>query len=187
MALRYKPIPTNIASSGREQQTNFPPSSKNNCRSIFRKKSSPLFIRPLSRMMKNLSPQNNWQSWIEILRIRQSKAQTTVGPSAANSGKSRMIFLCGLRNTRLTKRPFKVAIVFLRRTPMRLLWEWKRKKQSGERLFLHEPWNKRASMRNGQLKPGYNLQIATENQFVLHYDIYPNPTDTRTLLPFLES
>ena len=39
-------------------------------------------------------------------------------------------------------------------------------------------------MRNGQLKPGYNLQIATENQFVLHYDIYPNPTDTRTLLPF---
>ena len=42
-------------------------------------------------------------------------------------------------------------------------------------------------MRNGQLKPGYNLQIATENQFVLHYDIYPNPTDTKTLLPFLES
>lgn len=31
-------------------------------------------------------------------------------------------------------------------------------------------------MRNGQLKPAYNLQIATENQFVLHYDIYPNPT-----------
>ena len=42
-------------------------------------------------------------------------------------------------------------------------------------------------MKNGQLKPAYNLQIATENQFVLHYDIYPNPTDTRTLLPFLES
>ncbi len=32
-------------------------------------------------------------------------------------------------------------------------------------------------MRNGQLKAGYNLQIATENQFVLHYDIFPNPTD----------
>ena len=42
-------------------------------------------------------------------------------------------------------------------------------------------------MGNGQLKPAYNLQIATENQFVLHYDIYPNPTDTRTLLPFLET
>lgn len=35
-------------------------------------------------------------------------------------------------------------------------------------------------IRNEQLK------IATENQFILHYDIYPNPTDTRTLLSFLE-
>lgn len=42
-------------------------------------------------------------------------------------------------------------------------------------------------MRNGQLKAGYNLQIATENQFVLHYGIFPNPTDTKTLLPFLDS
>ncbi|WP_231089382.1 transposase, partial [Streptococcus cristatus] len=42
-------------------------------------------------------------------------------------------------------------------------------------------------MRNGQLKAGYNLQIATENQFVIHYDIFPNPTDTLTLLPFLKS
>ena len=42
-------------------------------------------------------------------------------------------------------------------------------------------------MRNGQLKAGYNLQIATENQFVLHYDIFPNPTDTKTLLPLLDS
>ena len=42
-------------------------------------------------------------------------------------------------------------------------------------------------MMNGQLKAGYNLQIATENQFVLHYDVFPNPTDTKTLLPFLES
>ncbi len=42
-------------------------------------------------------------------------------------------------------------------------------------------------MMNGQLKPGYNLQIATNNQFVLHYDIFSNPTDTRTLIPFLSS
>lgn len=41
-------------------------------------------------------------------------------------------------------------------------------------------------MRNGQLKPAYNLQIATCNQFVLGYDVYQNPTDTRTLIPFLE-
>lgn len=41
-------------------------------------------------------------------------------------------------------------------------------------------------MRNGQLKPAYNFQIAMYNQFVLGYDVYQNPTDTRTLIPFLE-
>ena len=40
-------------------------------------------------------------------------------------------------------------------------------------------------MKNRELKPGYNLQIATHNQFVLDYALYPNPTDTRTLVPFL--
>lgn len=41
-------------------------------------------------------------------------------------------------------------------------------------------------MLNGQLKPGYNLQVATSNQYVIDYALYPNPTDTRTLVPFLE-
>ena len=40
-------------------------------------------------------------------------------------------------------------------------------------------------MKNGQLKAGYNLQIATENQFTLAYQLFPNPTDTRTLPDFL--
>lgn len=39
-------------------------------------------------------------------------------------------------------------------------------------------------MKNGQLKPGYNLQIATNNQYILAYDIFPNLTDFKTLLPF---
>lgn len=41
-------------------------------------------------------------------------------------------------------------------------------------------------MRNGQLKPGYNVQIGTENGFVTGYDLFPNPTDTRTLKPHLK-
>lgn len=41
-------------------------------------------------------------------------------------------------------------------------------------------------MKNGQLKPGYNVQVATEGQYVLAYDVYPNPTDTKTLTPFLK-
>ena len=42
-------------------------------------------------------------------------------------------------------------------------------------------------MLNGQLKPGYNIQVGTENCFVLGYDIFPNPTDTRTLIPHLNN
>ncbi|MER1999403.1 MAG: IS1182 family transposase, partial [Lysinibacillus sp.] len=41
-------------------------------------------------------------------------------------------------------------------------------------------------MQNGQLKAGYNVQIATENQYTLAYDVYHNPTDTKTLTPFLD-
>lgn len=41
-------------------------------------------------------------------------------------------------------------------------------------------------MKNGQLKAGYNVQVATEGQYALAYDLYPNPTDTRTLIPFLD-
>jgi transposase len=35
-------------------------------------------------------------------------------------------------------------------------------------------------MKNGQLKPGYNVQISTSNQFIVNYTIHPNPTDTTT-------
>lgn len=41
-------------------------------------------------------------------------------------------------------------------------------------------------MKNGQLKPGYNAQISTNNQFVVNYSLHPNPTDTKTLIPHLE-
>lgn len=40
-------------------------------------------------------------------------------------------------------------------------------------------------MKNGQLKAGYNLQIATNSQYILGYELFSNPTDTRTLRPFL--
>jgi transposase len=41
-------------------------------------------------------------------------------------------------------------------------------------------------MLNGQLKPAYNVQISTSNQFIVNYTIHPNPTDTRTLGAHLE-
>jgi hypothetical protein len=41
-------------------------------------------------------------------------------------------------------------------------------------------------MRNRQLKPGYNLQVTTNNQYILAYSLHHNPTDTLTLNSHLE-
>ena len=46
---------------------------------------------------------------------------------------------------------------------------------------------KEDAMLNGQLKPGYNVQISTENQFVTNFGIYQRPTDTLTMISYLES
>ena len=46
---------------------------------------------------------------------------------------------------------------------------------------------KEDAMNNGQTKPGYNLQVSAENQFVTDFALFPNPTDTLTLIPFLNS
>jgi hypothetical protein len=41
-------------------------------------------------------------------------------------------------------------------------------------------------MKNGQLKPAYNTQISTQEQFVLKYDIYQERNDTGTYISHLE-
>ena len=46
---------------------------------------------------------------------------------------------------------------------------------------------KEDAMNNGQTKPGYNLQISAENQFITDFALFPNPTDTLTMTPFLDS
>jgi len=42
-------------------------------------------------------------------------------------------------------------------------------------------------MKNGQLKPGYNIQAGVENQFIVHYTIHQKPSDWTTLIPHMES
>jgi transposase len=42
-------------------------------------------------------------------------------------------------------------------------------------------------MLNGQLKPGYNWQISTENQYILGYTIHQTTNDTTTLQSHMES
>lgn len=40
-------------------------------------------------------------------------------------------------------------------------------------------------MNNGQLKPGYNVQIAVESEYIVGMGLFDNPTDTTTLIPLL--
>lgn len=57
-------------------------------------------------------------------------------------------------------------------------------KTDEDATFMHM---KEDAMNNGQTKPGYNLQISAENQFITDFALYPNPTDTLTMIPFLNS
>jgi transposase len=41
-------------------------------------------------------------------------------------------------------------------------------------------------MKNGQLKPAYNLQISTENQYITNFSLHQRAGDTATLIPHLE-
>lgn len=44
---------------------------------------------------------------------------------------------------------------------------------------------KEDAMNNGQTKPGYNVQIGTENQYITNFGLYWNPGDTTTLSSLL--
>lgn len=46
---------------------------------------------------------------------------------------------------------------------------------------------KEDAMNNGQTKPGYNVQISTENQFITNYGIFHRPTDQGTFIPYVSS
>jgi transposase len=41
-------------------------------------------------------------------------------------------------------------------------------------------------MRNGQLKPAYNVQISTNNQYIASYSIHQNTNDTHTLITHIK-
>ncbi len=42
-------------------------------------------------------------------------------------------------------------------------------------------------MLNGQLKPAYNFQISTNNQFIASYSIHQKTTDTNTPINHLDA
>ena len=46
---------------------------------------------------------------------------------------------------------------------------------------------KEDAMNNGQTKPGYNIQISTENQFITHYSTSWRPTDWGTFIKHMDT
>ena len=56
-------------------------------------------------------------------------------------------------------------------------------KTDKDATFMHM---KEDYMRNGQLKPGYNVQAAVESEYIVGIDISSERSDMRTLIPFLD-
>lgn len=46
---------------------------------------------------------------------------------------------------------------------------------------------KEDAMKNGQLKPAYNVQHGVDSQYIVWLTVGPQPTDTTTLIPFIKS
>lgn len=71
--------------------------------------------------------------------------------------------------------------------------EQKRQYISGfMRCFYHMKrnwWNMKYDYynRTGVFKLGYNLQAGVNDEYILHLGLYPNPTDTKTFIPFVNS
>ena len=56
-------------------------------------------------------------------------------------------------------------------------------KTDTDATFMHM---KDDHMRNAQLKPGYNIQIGVESEYVAGIDVFADRSDTTTLIPFLD-
>lgn len=39
----------------------------------------------------------------------------------------------------------------------------------------------------GVFKPGYNFQLGVSDEYIVHLGVFPNPGDTKTFIPFMES
>ncbi len=56
-------------------------------------------------------------------------------------------------------------------------------KTDTDATFMHM---KEDHMRNGQLKPGYNIQIGVESEYIVGVGAFSNRNDVQTLIPFLQ-
>ena len=57
-------------------------------------------------------------------------------------------------------------------------------KTDEDATFMHM---KEDHMKNGQLKAGYNVQIAVDSEYIVNVGVFSDRTDVNTLIPFLKS
>lgn len=91
------------------------------------------------------------------------------------------------------------------KTPLQRLYEraedlYEKRKEYEQQLYIMGERNsysktdhdatfmrmKEDHMRNGQLKPAYNVQLAVHSEYIMGVGVFPNPNDTNTLIPFVQ-
>ena len=97
------------------------------------------------------------------------------------------VYGCGSRKTEVQKRIEKLTDFYERQSKYEESHEIFGKRNSYSKTdkdatFMHM---KEDHMRNGQLKPGYNVQVAVESEYIVGVDISAERNDVNTLIPFL--
>ena len=128
----------------------------------------------------SISPDTRTQDLQDILRFLKERCQTenTVFVHGRGKRKSR------------NQRYFELFRKFLER---QTIYDWHTASFQGrnnycktdpDATFMHM---KDDHMRNAQLKPGYNVQIAVDSEYIVATDIFQDRNDVWTLVPFLKT
>nr|WP_227985791.1 hypothetical protein [Streptococcus ruminantium] len=112
-------------------------------------------------MSRSQFPQNSWSSSQELTELNQAIEETLVKVKDGRKTKRRKL----KKVLRKVREDFSVRAEKYERYQDTFAGRKSFSKTDTDATFM---WMKDDHMKNGQLKPGYNLQIATENQFVLH-------------------
>ena len=183
--LRLKPTPTSIVLFGRKRQTSFPPKLQEQIQVYFQEEITPLIHQAIRMDEEEPISSEQLIAFAQVLEEELEKRNQDIEETPVKGKDERKIQRRKLKKVlRKVKEDFSVRTEKYENYQETFEGRNSFSKTDPDATFMRM---KEDHMRNGQLKPGYNLQIATENQFVLHYDVFSNPTDTKTLLPLLET
>lgn len=178
-------MPTSIVLFGRKRQTSFPPKLQEQIQVYFQEEITPLIHQAIRMDEEEPISSEQLIAFAQVLEEELEKLNQDIEETPLKGKDERKTQRRKLKKVlRKVKDDFSVRAE--KHESYQEIFDGRNSfsKTDTDATFMRM---KEDHMRNGQLKPGYNLQIATENQFVLHYDVFSNPTDTKTLLPLLET